>query len=83
MGIKRAHSDGLPIITYIHPWEIDPEQPRLPIKFLSKLRHYVNLSRTYDRLARMLHTDAYTSFQESHLAETAEEIDLNACRHQN
>jgi len=83
IGIKRAHSDGLPIITYIHPWEIDPEQPRLPIKFLSKLRHYVNLSRTYDRLARMLQVEAFTSFRESHLAEMAEEIDLNACRNQN
>jgi polysaccharide deacetylase family protein (PEP-CTERM system associated) len=82
MGIKRAHNDGLPIITYIHPWEIDPEQPRLPIKFLSRLRHYVNLSRTYERLADMLNTKTFTSFRESHLAEMAEEIDLHACRNQ-
>jgi polysaccharide deacetylase family protein (PEP-CTERM system associated) len=83
MGIKRAHRDGLPIITYIHPWEIDPEQPRLPVKLLTKLRHYVNLSRTYDRLARMLQTRAFTSFRESHLSEMTTEIDLNACRNQN
>jgi polysaccharide deacetylase family protein (PEP-CTERM system associated) len=82
MGIKRAHRDGLPIITYIHPWEIDPEQPRLPVKLLTKLRHYVNLSRTYDRLARMLQTRAFTSFRESHLSEMTTEIDLNACRNQ-
>ena len=83
MGIKRAHNDGLPIITYIHPWEIDTEQPRLPIKFPSSLRHYLNLARTYDRLAQMLHEEAFTSFRESHLAEMAEEIDLYACRDQN
>ena len=82
MGIKRAHNDGLPIITYIHPWEIDPEQPRLPVKLLSRLRHYANLSRTHDRLADMLNTETFTSFRESHLAETAEEIDLHACRNQ-
>lgn len=82
MGIKRAHNDGLPIITYIHPWEIDPEQPRLPIKFSSTLRHYLNLSRTYDRLAAMLRKETFTSFRESHLAENAEEINLYACRNQ-
>jgi polysaccharide deacetylase family protein (PEP-CTERM system associated) len=82
MGIKRAHKDGLPIITYIHPWEIDPEQPRLPIKLLSRLRHYVNLSRSFDRLADMLNTGAFSSFRESHLADQAEEIDLHALRNQ-
>jgi polysaccharide deacetylase family protein (PEP-CTERM system associated) len=82
MGIKKAHRDGLPIITYIHPWEIDPEQPRLPVELLTKLRHYVNLSKTYDRLARMLQTRAFTSFRESHLSEMTTEIDLNACRNQ-
>jgi polysaccharide deacetylase family protein (PEP-CTERM system associated) len=83
MGIRRAHGDGLPIITYIHPWEIDPDQPRLPIRFPSTLRHYLNLSRMYDRLAAILRQETFTSFRESHLAEKAEEIDLHAFRNQN
>jgi hypothetical protein len=30
LGLKRVQKEGLPIVVYIHPWEIDPEQPRLP-----------------------------------------------------
>lgn len=47
--------DGRPFIFYLHPWEIDPEQPRpagLPAR--TRFRHYVNLSRTQRRLERLL-----------------------------
>jgi polysaccharide deacetylase family protein (PEP-CTERM system associated) len=47
--------DRMPCIFYLHPWEIDPDQPRqanAPLK--SRLRHYTNLSRTQDRLRRVL-----------------------------
>ena len=82
MGIMRARNEGLPIITYIHPWEIDPEQPRLPIKLPSSLRHYTNLSRTYGRLEDILRKETFTSFRESHLEDTAKEVDLYAWRRQ-
>ncbi len=42
-------------IFYLHPWEIDPGQPRqegLPLK--TKFRHYVNLKHTYNRLEKLL-----------------------------
>ena len=42
-------------IFYLHPWEIDPDQPKqenLPLK--TKFRHYINLNHTYDRLGRLL-----------------------------
>jgi hypothetical protein len=40
---------------YMHPWEIDPEQPRVKrIKGISAFRHYVNLERTIGRLSRMI-----------------------------
>ena len=39
----------------IHPWEYDPQQPRVPVRSpLSRFRHYVNLSRTAGRLERLL-----------------------------
>ena len=44
-----------PAVFYLHPWEIDPEQPRpsgVPLK--SRLRHYLNLDRTEHRLRRLL-----------------------------
>jgi polysaccharide deacetylase family protein (PEP-CTERM system associated) len=47
--------DGQPGIFYFHPWEIDPEQPRMPgLGAKTRFRHYINLRRTYDRLDRLL-----------------------------
>jgi polysaccharide deacetylase family protein (PEP-CTERM system associated) len=40
---------------YLHPWELDPEQPRIPgMPWLTRLRHYGGLHRTADRLRRLL-----------------------------
>ena len=44
-----------PVIFYFHPWEIDPEQPRIDGATLkSRLRHYVNLDRMEAKLDRLL-----------------------------
>ena len=39
---------------YVHPWEIDPDQPRLPGPMRSRLRHYMNLSANESKLDRIL-----------------------------
>jgi polysaccharide deacetylase family protein (PEP-CTERM system associated) len=78
-GIQRVQREGLPVITYIHPWEIDPAQPRLPGRLTSRLRHYTNLSKTHDRLHLMLEKASFTSFRESGLAALAKDYDLHAC----
>ena len=40
---------------YIHPWEFDPQQPRIKdVGWKSRFRHYVGLARTEDRLRRIL-----------------------------
>lgn len=39
---------------YFHPWEFDPDQPRLPLKLLSRWRTYVGMNRTTPRLRRVL-----------------------------
>jgi polysaccharide deacetylase family protein (PEP-CTERM system associated) len=45
-----------PFIFYFHPWEIDPEQPRMRrAKHLSRFRHYINLDKTYGRLQKLIH----------------------------
>ncbi len=42
-------------IFYFHPWEIDPEQPRVTgVDAKTRFRHYLNLSRTADRLRLLL-----------------------------
>jgi polysaccharide deacetylase family protein (PEP-CTERM system associated) len=55
-GLRRVnHIDGEPAIVYLHPWEIDPEQPQLQQASLqARLRHRLNLRRTLPRLQRLL-----------------------------
>jgi polysaccharide deacetylase family protein (PEP-CTERM system associated) len=48
-------------VFYLHPWEIDPDQPRqVQAPLRSRLRHYVNLGRTEDRLRRLLRDFRWT-----------------------
>lgn len=55
-----------PLIFYLHPWEIDPEQPRVPNASLkSKFRHYTNLHRCYGRLERMISDFNFGTIQQS------------------
>jgi polysaccharide deacetylase family protein (PEP-CTERM system associated) len=54
-GIDRVNRiEKRPTIFYLHPWEIDPDQPRLRTGFLSRFRHYRNLHLTEERLRRLL-----------------------------
>ena len=50
---KLNHDQRRPFIFYLHPWEIDPGQPRVPTTFKSRLRHYTNLDRVDERLRRL------------------------------
>jgi polysaccharide deacetylase family protein (PEP-CTERM system associated) len=52
LGRIAEHRD---VVFYLHPWEIDPDQPRVTdIPFQYRLRHYANLDRTEPRLERLL-----------------------------
>jgi polysaccharide deacetylase family protein (PEP-CTERM system associated) len=54
-GISRVNRiDRRPVVFYLHPWEIDPEQPRLHAGRLGAFRHYRNLDQTERRLRRLL-----------------------------
>ena len=53
-GIRRVNAGGDPAVFYIHPWEIDADQPRLPAGWLTSLRHYSNLDDTLNRLERLV-----------------------------
>ena len=70
-GLKSAWRDGLPVVSYVHPWELDPEQPRMNAPLKSRLRHYTNLSSTESRLRRLLALDRFTSFRDSGLLDSA------------
>ena len=53
-GVSAANRSGLPAVFYLHPWEIDPDQPRVRAPLLSRVRHYTNLDRFEVRLARLM-----------------------------
>ncbi len=67
LGLKRAAGEGLPLIVYVHPWEADPDQPRLGGRLRSRLRHYTNLDKTCVRLRALLGGGGFSSFEESGL----------------
>jgi len=52
--IRRCNEAGRPAIFYAHPWEFDPEQPRMPLSPIKRFRHYNNLDKTLARLDRLL-----------------------------
>jgi polysaccharide deacetylase family protein (PEP-CTERM system associated) len=53
-GLRRVNTEGLPAVFYMHPWEIDPDQPRIEAPLRSRFRHYTNLHRTEGRLTKLL-----------------------------
>ena len=54
-GIARINeTEQRPAVFYLHPWEIDPDQPRMQLGRLSRFRHYRHLDQTEGRLRQLL-----------------------------
>jgi polysaccharide deacetylase family protein (PEP-CTERM system associated) len=66
--IQRAARDAVarrrPGMFYIHPWEVDPDQPRFPVGMLTRVRHYGGLEKTLGHLERLLTEFRFTSVAE-------------------
>lgn len=63
-GLGRVNGrDRRPFVFYLHPWEVDPEQPRADVGRLSRFRHYTNLDRTEARLERLLQAFRFDSME--------------------
>jgi polysaccharide deacetylase family protein (PEP-CTERM system associated) len=60
-ALRQAERRGAPGTVYIHPWEIDPEQPRLPVPWLPRLRHYTGLGTTAAKLERLFGEFRFTA----------------------
>lgn len=63
-GLGAVLASGHPAVFYIHPWEVDPGQPRMPVDLVTRIRHYRGLSNAGRRLRALLHTWTFTSFQQ-------------------
>ena len=72
-ALRKAGSElRTSCVFYLHPWEIDPDQPRqVQAPFRSRLRHYVNLGRTEYRLRRLLRDFQWTRMDHLFLDETS------------
>jgi len=65
-GLKKINQEeNKPFIFYLHPWEFDPDQPRIKkASTLSKFRHYVNLEKTEPKLKRLLKDFNFSTVRE-------------------
>lgn len=73
-GLSRVNErDRAPVVFYVHPWEIDPGQPRLNGTLLSRIRHYTGLQRCGQRLQKLL-----TDFRWAPMIEVLDRMDLNS-----
>jgi polysaccharide deacetylase family protein (PEP-CTERM system associated) len=63
-GIRRMNRrEGEGVVVYLHPWELDPDQPRLPCGRLTRIRHYRNQHKTESRLRILLRRHRFSSFR--------------------
>jgi polysaccharide deacetylase family protein (PEP-CTERM system associated) len=61
-GVRSILGSGAPYVFYIHPWEIDPGQPRVDgLGRVSRFRHYLNLNRSEDRLRALVSDFQWTT----------------------
>jgi polysaccharide deacetylase family protein (PEP-CTERM system associated) len=60
-GLGSINRQGQPFVFYLHPWEVDPGQPRLDVKWFSRFRHYNNLDVCEARLSKLLGHFSFTT----------------------
>jgi polysaccharide deacetylase family protein (PEP-CTERM system associated) len=61
LAFKQSDARKSPATFYVHPWEIDPAQPRVDVSILTRLRHYRGLGRCLDRIETMLQNLRFTT----------------------
>jgi len=63
---RASEGETKPQIFYLHPWEVDPDQPRIDgLSWLSRFRHYTNLRKCLPRLEKMIDEFHFSTVSES------------------
>ena len=63
LGVQSILREKNTYLFYIHPWEIDPDQPRVnDASVFCKIRHYLNLSKTHSKLSKFIKSFAHCNF---------------------
>ncbi len=66
-GLRSINNKNARFTFYLHPWELDPEQPRENnVRASHRFRHYVNLSRTADKLSRLLQDFEFSTIRDAY-----------------
>ena len=52
-----------PVVMYFHPWEFDPEQPRVALPTLKRFRHYVGLNKNRQKFMNLLNDFEFTTVE--------------------
>ena len=63
LALKQAAARSQPGVFYIHPWELDPEQPRMSLDVKTRIRHYGGIGTVVSRLDRLLREFSFTSIE--------------------
>ena len=64
-GYRQNHRAGRPGMSYIHPREINPDQPRMKLPALKSFKYYVNLDKTLGKLRHSLERYQFTTIEET------------------
>jgi polysaccharide deacetylase family protein (PEP-CTERM system associated) len=64
VAFRKFESLGERVVVYLHPWELDPEQPRIRGPLKSRLRHYTNLGRMEARIKAVLQRHQFVPFRD-------------------
>ena len=78
-GIRRVNqSEGRPVVVYFHPWEIDPDQPRLTSGIISSLRTYTGLTGMGRKLERLVSEFRFSTMTAVHPVEAMQGLEMQA-----
>ncbi len=62
--IKQCNAQGRSAVFYLHPWELDPGQPRVSLPWPKRLRHYYGIANTEKKLEKLLGDFQFTTLRE-------------------
>jgi polysaccharide deacetylase family protein (PEP-CTERM system associated) len=63
-AIGSINKEGFPVNVYLHPWELDPHQPKLKLPWQRRFTHYYNLKNTEDKFQRLLRDFKFAPIKE-------------------
>jgi len=65
LGLRRLNDiEGQPLMFYLHPWEVDTEQPVGKVGWLTRVRHYRNIHRCAERLRKLISAGSFAPVRE-------------------